>query len=264
MNGRKGFMCCVGLVACVMMQTAGADEPASRIIDLTHSYDADTVFWPTADGFSLHSDFKGTTEGGWYYEANTFCTAEHGGTHLDAPIHFAAGRHHTDEIPLERLIGPAVVIDVSRQAAADRDYQVSIADFENWEARHGRLPDNIIILLRTGFAARWPDRAAYMGTDERGPDAVAKLHFPGLHPDAARWLVTHRSVHSIGLDTPSIDYGQTGNFETHQVLFEANIPAFENVAAMDELPAKGFEVMALPMKIGGGSGGPLRIVARVP
>jgi kynurenine formamidase len=241
---------------------AVADEPlAGRIVDLTHAYDGDTVYWPTADGFELKVDFKGMTDGGWYYEANTFRTAEHGGTHLDAPIHFAAGRHHADEIPLEKLIGPAVVIDVTAQAAEDRDYQVAVADFEAWEKVHGRLPDGVIVLLNTGFGKFWPDRVAYMGTAERGADAVSKLSFPGLHPDAARWLVAERRIHAIGLDTPSIDFGQSAGFEAHRILFEENIPAFENVANLDRLPPKGFQVVALPMKIRGGSGGPLRIVA---
>jgi kynurenine formamidase len=244
--------------------TASERFPGGLIVDLTHAYDAETVYWPTASGFELESDFRGMTDGGWYYEANSFSTAEHGGTHLDAPIHFAAGRHHADEIPLERLIGPAVVIDVTKQAAANRDYQVSVADFEAWEARHGRLPERIIVLLRTGFGRYWPDRVRYMGTAARGPEAVKELHFPGLHPDAARWLAEQREIHAIGLDTPSIDYGQSAGFESHRILFEQNIPAFENVANLERLPATGFEVIALPMKIRGGSGGPLRIVAILP
>jgi kynurenine formamidase len=235
-----------------------------QIIDLTHAYDADTVYWPTASGFELESDFKGMTEGGYYYEANSFRSAEHGGTHLDAPIHFAQGRQHVDEIPLERLIGPAVVVDVTAQAADDHDYQVSVNDFKLWEDAHGELPDGVIVLLRTGFGEFWPDRAAYMGTDARGADAVPLLHFPGLHPDAAHWLVEHRAIHAIGLDTPSIDYGQSTGFESHRILFEQNIPAFENVAQLEQLPETGFQVIALPMKIRGGSGGPLRIVAVVP
>jgi kynurenine formamidase len=236
----------------------------ARIIDLTHSFNAETVYWPTAPGFELDVDFKGMTEAGFYYEANSFRSAEHGGTHLDAPSHFAKGRQHADEIPLERLIGPAVVVDVTSQAAADRDYQVSVEDFESWEADHGKLPDDIIVLIHTGFGRFWPDREAYMGTAERGAGAVAKLHFPGLHPDTARWLVENRSIHAIGLDTPSIDFGQSTGFEAHRILLEQNIPAFENVANLDQLPGKDFEVIALPMKISGGSGGPLRIVARVP
>jgi kynurenine formamidase len=139
-----------------------------------------------------------------------------------------------------------------------------VADFEAWEKAYGQLPEGVIVLLRTGFGRYWPDRKAYMGTDERGADAVARLSFPGLHPDAARWLVAHRDVHAIGLDTPSIDYGRSSGFESHRILFAENIPAFENVAALEQLPATGFHVIALPMKIRGGSGGPLRIVAIVP
>lgn len=236
----------------------------SRIIDLTYAYDATTIYWPTASGFEMVSDFKGTTEGGYYYEANTFRTAEHGGTHLDAPSHFAEGKLHLDQVPLDHLIGPAVLIDVTEQAAANRDYQVSVADFEAWEAVNEQLPDGIIVLLRTGFGKSWPDRKAYLGTDVEGADAVPLLHFPGLHPDAAKWLVEHRAIHAIGLDTASIDYGQSRGFESHRILMAENIPAFENVAQLDQLPATGFQVIALPMKIAGGSGGPLRIIAIIP
>ncbi|MFC1690087.1 cyclase family protein [Pseudomonadota bacterium] len=136
--------------ALLLLTMAQALAGETRIIDLTHSFNAETVYWPTASGFELEVDFKGTTDGGFYYEANTFRSAEHGGTHLDAPIHFAEGRQHADEIPLERLIGPAVVIDVTSQAAADRDYRVSVEDFESWEGDHGKLPDGIIVLIHTG------------------------------------------------------------------------------------------------------------------
>lgn len=238
--------------------------PAGTVVDLSYSYDDSTIFWPTADGFTLVEDFEGLTDAGYYYTANSFCTAEHGGTHLDAPIHFSEGKPSVDEIPLDRLMGEAVLIEVSEPCARDADYQVTVADIEAWEARHGVLPDGAIVLLRTGFGAFWPDRTRYMGTDERGPEAVAKLHFPGLDPAAAEWLVANRSIKSIGLDTPSIDYGQSTLFESHQVLFAEEIPAFENLANLDQLPETGFIVIALPMKIAGGSGGPLRIVAIVP
>jgi kynurenine formamidase len=204
---------------------------------------------------------EGLTEKGYYYAANNFSTAEHGGTHIDAPVHFAAGRHTVEQIPLSRLMGRAVLLDVSAKCEANADYQISVEDFAAWEREHGPLPDGSILLLRTGFGRRWPDRKSYMGTDERGPEAVAKLHFPGLHPDAARWLVGNRQVKAVGLDTPSIDYGQSTLFESHRILFEKNIPAFENLANLERLPARDFFVVALPMKIAGGSGGPLRAVA---
>ena len=198
---------------------------------------------------------------GDFYAANQFCTAEHGGTHLDAPIHFSEGGHSAEEIPVEQLIGLGVVVDVSAKCASDRDYRVQVADFHAWEGEHGRLPEGAIVLLRTGWGERWSDPEAYLGTALTGPEAVPELHFPGLHPDAARWLVTERKIKAIGLDTPSIDYGQSELFESHVTLFEKNVPAFENVANLDRLPPKSFVVAALPMKIRGGTGGPLRIVA---
>ncbi|MDQ3755401.1 MAG: cyclase family protein [Acidobacteriota bacterium] len=235
--------------------------PAGTIVDLSHPYDAETVYWPTAEGFKLEKDFAGVTDQGYYYAANSFSTAEHGGTHIDAPIHFANGRHTVDQIPLTQLLGAGVTIDVTQQCAGNRDYQISVADFEKWEAAHGQIPPDAIVLLRTGFGQFWPDREKYMGTNERGPAAVAQLHFPGLHPEAARWLVANRRIKAIGLDTPSIDYGQSTLFESHRILFDKNIPAFENLAHLDQLPPTDFHIIALPMKIKGGSGGPLRAVA---
>ncbi|HEX6728913.1 MAG TPA: cyclase family protein [Pyrinomonadaceae bacterium] len=232
-----------------------------RIVDLSYPFDSSTVYWPTAETFKLETDFEGQTEKGYYYSAYRYSAAEHGGTHLDAPVHFAKGRNSVDQIPLEQLIGSGLVIDVSRQCAANRDYQVNISDIQGWEKVNGRIPAGSIVLLRTGFGKFYPDPKRYLGTDERGADAVPKLHFPGLDPEAARWLTQNRSIKAIGLDTPSIDYGQSTLFESHRILFDKNIPAFENVANLDQLPIRGFTVIALPMKIKGGSGGPLRIVA---
>ena len=248
------------LVVPVMAQKSGA-FPSGRLVDLTYAFDANSVYWPTAEQFKLETDFEGMTDKGYFYSAYRYSAAEHGGTHLDSPVHFAKGHYTVDELPLQQLIGAAIVIDVSAQAATNPDYLVSVGDFENWEKRNGRIPAGTIVLLRTGFGKFYPDRKKYLGTDERGAEAVAKLHFPGLDPATARWITTNRSIKAIGLDTASIDYGQSTLFESHRTLFEKNIPAFENVANLDQLPAKGFTVIALPMKIKGGSGGPLRIIA---
>ncbi len=234
----------------------------ANLVDLSHPYAADTIYWPTdTQGFVLEELAAGVTGAGFYYAANRFSTAEHGGTHIDAPIHFAEGKPTVDAIPLERLVGPGVVVDVSGPAGADRDYQVAAGDFEAWEASHGKLPEGAIVLLKTGYGRHWGDRAQYLGTELTGPEAVPELHFPGLDPAAAKWLVTEREIAAIGLDTPSIDFGQSTLFESHVTLFKAEIPAFENVANLDRLPDEGFLVVALPMKIAGGSGGPLRIIA---
>jgi kynurenine formamidase len=250
------------IVVPVMAQKPNA-FPTGRILDLTHPFDATTVFWPTAQPFKLETDFEGMTDKGYFYSAYRYSAAEHGGTHLDSPIHFAKGQYTVDQIPLEQLMGTAVLVDVTAQCATNPDYLVSVADFQNWERRNGRIAPGSIVLLRTGYGKFYPDRKKYLGTDERGADAVPKLHFPGLDPEAARWLTQHRSIKAIGLDTASIDRGQSTLFESHRILFEKNIPAFENVANLDQLPLKGFSVIALPMKIKGGSGGPLRIVALI-
>ena len=232
-------------------------------VDLTHAFSSNSIFWPTDTiGFKLDQLSYGTTDGGWFYSSYRYSAAEHGGTHLDAPIHFAEGRQTSDAIPLDKLVGPAVVIDVSEHATAD--YLVSVEDFTRWETEHGAIPDGAIVLIRTGWGARYNDRAAYLGTELTGAEAVAQLHFPGLSEEAAQWLVSNRNVDAVGIDTPSIDYGQSTDFRAHVVLYEQNIPGFENVANLETLPATGSYVVALPMKIKDGSGGPLRIVAYVP
>lgn len=232
-------------------------------VDLSHDFSADTVYWPTAEPFKLSTVAAGQTDAGYYYSAYQFSAAEHGGTHIDAPVHFAESRDTVDRIPLDRLMGPAIKVDVSAKAKADRDYLVSVADFDAWEMQNGKIPDDSIVLLQTGWSEHWNDRIKYLGTDRRGPEAVADLHFPGLAPDAARWLTENRKIKAIGLDTASIDYGQSAVFESHRILMAQNIPAFENLDNLDRLPAKVAMVIAMPMKIRGGSGGPLRIIALV-
>lgn len=230
-------------------------------VDLSYPFDSTTIYWPTAQPFRLEVVSAQRTAAGFYYAANNIAAAEHGGTHLDAPVHFSEGKHSTDQIPLDQLIGASVVVDVTSQVAAGgADYQITSQLLE--AAGLDSLPGKIV-LFRTGWGTRWPDRARYLGTTATGSAAVPELHFPGIHPNAARWL-RDRGVKAVGIDTPSIDFGQSQTFESHQLLFAANIPAFENVAHLDRLPTTGAYVVALPMKIGGGSGGPLRIVAWIP
>jgi kynurenine formamidase len=234
----------------------------SKLVDLSHVYSDETIYWVTAKEFKLDTVFKGQTDKGFYYTANNFSTAEHGGTHIDAPIHFAEKGQSVDEIPLEKLIGPAIKIDVSSKSLKNPDYQIGIQDFMDWEtSAQMEIPNGSIVLLETGFSKYYPDKLKYLGTVNRGEKAVQELHFPGLTPEAAGWLVEHRNINAIGIDTPSIDYGQSQYFESHVILLSQNIPAFENLTNLDQLPAIGFEIIALPMKIQGGSGAPLRIVA---
>jgi kynurenine formamidase len=234
-------------------------------VDLTHPFDDRTIYWPTDErGFRFEAGTNGVTPKGYYYAANRFATAEHGGTHLDAPRHFAAAAATAADIPPERLVGEAAVIDVTRQCAADPAYEVTLDDLRGWENRERRQLVDMIVLLRTGWSARWGDRAGYLGTAATGADAVAELKFPGLAADAARWLVEHRRIRAVGIDTASIDHGPATLFPAHVLLCGAGVPIFENVTALELLPPSGAFVAALPMKIAGGSGGPLRVVARLP
>lgn len=264
MKGSLVFTSILLVLSAGYVKLTPAQWEYGRTIDLTYDFDEQTIYWPTAEGFRLDKVADGVTEKGYYYSANNFHAAEHGGTHIDAPIHFFAKGNSVDQIPAEQLIGQVVVIDVSDTAARNADYQVGVRDLTRWEARNGPIPRKAIVFIRTGWGKFWPDRRTYLGTADRGEQAVPKLHFPGLHPEAADWLIDHRAVKSVGIDTASIDYGQSTGFETHRALFARNVPAFENVAHMDELPLKGARVVALPMKIRHGSGGPLRIVALLP
>ena len=258
----------IALSILILASACAAPEPAAfprgELVDLSHTYDAQTIYWPTAEGFQLRKDAEGITPAGYYYAANSLFTSEHGGTHIDAPIHFAKGHQTVDKIPLERLMRPAVVIDVTAQSDRNADYQVTQDDFARFEKEHGAIPPDTIVLIRTGFSRRWPDAVRYLGTATRGEEGAKLLHFPGLHPDAAKWMVANRRISAIGIDTASIDYGQSTLFESHRTLYERDVPAFENLTALERLPVTGAFVIALPMKIGGGSGAPLRAVAVFP
>ena len=255
-----------GALAVVFLSLSVSANPFAgyRAVDLTHAFDENTIYWPTEKGFQHDKQFEGLTEGGWYYTAYSVRTAEHGGTHLDAPIHFAADTWTADEVPLSSLILPAVVIDVTDEASGNRDYLLTEEGLKRWEAEYGQIPNGSAVLMHTGFAEFWPNHEQYMGTSKRGPEAVAELHFPGFSESAARFLANERGVAAVGLDTPSIDYGQSKDFIAHQILYSQNIIGFENIASMEELPATGAWVVALPMKIRDGSGGPLRIIALIP
>ena len=242
---------------------APLDLKTARLVDLTHPFDAQTLYWPTSpSAFELTTLASGITPGGFFYSSYKLCSPEHGGTHLDAPVHFSKTGRSTADLPLQQLMAPAVVIDVTRQAAADAAYRVTRADVEAFEAAHGRIAPDTIVLVRTGWSRFWPDRKQYLGDDT--PGDASKLRFPGYGEDAARFLVEQRQVAMLGIDTASIDYGPSTDFLAHRVGAAANVANLENLTALDQLPPTGTTVIALPIKIAGGSGGPVRVVALVP
>jgi kynurenine formamidase len=258
------FLLAMSTLLLVMACSPGADtaRPATetQIVDLTHDFDENTVYWPTdTRGFQLEQVASGHTEGGFFYSANAFCTAEHGGTHIDAPIHFFEDGLAVNEVPLTNLVGPAVVIDVSHEAAGNPDYRLTLAAVEAHESRHGAIPQGATVLLRTGWSTRWPDVRAYLGDDT--PGDASKLSFPSYGEEAAKFLIDERGVPVLGVDTASIDYGRSTDFPVHRIAAAKQVVGLENLTNLETLPSAGFTVIALPMKIAGGSGGPVRVIA---
>lgn len=252
------------LISCSYKAEDQKAQPFTNVkwIDLTYPFDSTTLYWPNnPNGFKHSVDFKGVVPMGYFYSSYSLSMPEHGGTHLDAPVHFAEGKESTEAVPLGNLTGDAVVIDVSINAFQNPDYRIGSVEIQNWENEHATSIDNKIVLFRTGYGRFYPDREKYFGTSVRGADAIPQLHFPGIASEAADWIVKNRNVKAVGLDTPSLDYGQSQDFLTHRILMENNIPGFENVANLDSLPATGVYVVALPMKVAQGSGAPLRIIA---
>ena len=238
------------------------DVSEYHLVDLSHPYNSDTLYWPTSPSrFERRQLAFGETDGGYFYSSFSICTPEHGGTHLDAPQHFAADGLPTDAIPLENLIAPAIVIDVSKKAAADRNYRLSARDVHLFEDRHGRIKPGDIVLLRSGWSQYWPDAKSYLGDDT--PGDASNLQFPSYGEDGARLLVEERKVAILGVDTASIDFGKSQDFVVHRVAAARNVSGLENLTNLHRLPATGSLVVALPMKIEGGSGGPVRVVALV-
>lgn len=268
---RRKVAAVVGLVA--LTACRAAEQPSTQpqslsldsyqLVDLTHAFGEDTVYWPTATTkFQLEQLAYGPTDAGYFYSANSLCTPEHGGTHLDAPIHFAEGQQTTAEIPLERLVRPAVIIDISPKSQADHDYQLSREDVVEFEREHGRIERGTVVLLRTGWSRYWPDVQAYLG--DATPGDASNLRFPSYGEDAARLLVEERQSAALGVDTASIDIGRSQDFRVHRVAAARGVPGLENLTNLDQLPPRGAIVAALPMKIARGSGGPLRAIALVP
>lgn len=233
---------------------------AATVIDLSHPFNRQTIYWPTSTGFEIEKRGWKMTDKGYFYAANIIKMPEHGGTHMDAPIHFARDGWTVEKIPLEHFFGDAAVIDVSRKVAGQADTLITKQDILVWEETHGVLSQNDIVLFYTGWEKFWGDKKKYLGSDKFGD--TANLHFPGLAADAAEYLKS-KKIKGVGLDTPSLDYGLSTDFMAHRILLGANIYGLENLANIQKLPSRGARLIVAPMKIEQGTGGPVRVFAEV-
>jgi len=232
---------------------------------MTYAYDEHTIYWPNAKPFNLTPESRGITERGYWYAANFYAASEHGGTHADAPLHFAENGRTIDQVPLEEWIGPAVKIDTREQCARDRDYLMSSDDIKNWERKYGRIPAGAWVIMYTGIGTQYyPDPVRVMGTDKKGPSALPELSFPAFSRESAEFLIKERNITGIAIDTPSIDYGRSQDFPVHRVICGAGKLGLENIASLDKLPEKGAMLYVIPMLIKGGTGAPARVFAILP
>ena len=230
-----------------------------KIVDLTHALGPQAPYWSEGNSPSpFHAKVTETYQRDGYF-GREIELPEHFGTHMDAPRHFDPAGKSVDQLPVKNFLAMAVVVDVSASVRSNPDYRVTVADLENWVKAHGAMPPGCLVLLRTGWGSRWPSEKQFMNQDAKGV-----MHFPGYSLEAARYLLERVHPVGLGIDTPSIDYGPSKDFEVHRLTMSAGLYHLENVANLEELPPNGACVIALPMKLEGGSGSPARVLALVP
>lgn len=234
----------------------GVTDGRTKLIDMTYALNSHLPAWP-GDPRTFEATVNATPEKDGYFTRSVWML-EHYATHMDAPAHFPPGKETIDQIPFQHFFGPAVVIDVREEAAKNPDYRLAVTRVEKWEAQHGRIQPGSIIILRTGWSSRWPDEARY-----RNMDAKGVMHFPGYSVASAKLLIERGAV-GLGIDTLSIDYGASKDFEVHRLDLPASLFNLENLANADQLPESGAFLIAAPIKLEGGSGGAVRVFALLP
>lgn len=235
----------------------GIASGKTRVVDLAHALNPQNPYWPGPGYGPFKYEIFATLEKDGVLSGR-FALAEHTGTHLDAPNHFATGQISVDKLSAQQLFVPAVVIDVKSKSAENADYLLSPTDITAWEQAHIRIPQNAVVMLYTGWDERWTDFDKYKNADKAGT-----LHFPGYSAEAAKLLVEDRNVAGLGIDTLSVDYGMSKDYVVHHISHGKGKYHLENVANLGSLPATGASVIVAPIKIENGTGGPARIFALV-
>lgn len=226
-----------------------------KIIDLAWTLDEKNPYWPAKDYEPFQLKTLATIEKNGVL-SKAFFTPEHLGTHLDAPNHFEKNQKPVDEIAPGDFFAPGVVIDVSGRVENDPDYRLAPDEVLAWEQEHGRISDQAVVFLHTGWGRHWENYPRY-----KNQDAMGRMHFPGFSAESARLLINERNARGLGIDTLSMDYGLSKDFIVHHVVNGAGRYGLENVARLEQLPARGFYVFVAPVKVKTGSGGPTRIFA---
>jgi kynurenine formamidase len=238
---------------------AGIREGKVKVVDLTRPVDEHSPYWPEeTPGTPFHTSTAATYRHDGYFARNVVIP-EHCGTHMDAPLHVDPRGESIAQVPVEKFLSPAVMIDVSAAVESNADYRVTALDIQKWIKLHGPIPQGALVLIRTGWDQRWPSQTKYMNAYSKGV-----LHFPRLSAGAARYLLEHAHPVGIGIDTASIDYGRSTDFAVHHLTLSAGIYGLESVANLDQVPPKRSSVITLPLKLCGGSGSPARVLALIP
>lgn len=257
---RRGFFrgaAAAGFAATAVVPTETQAAPRSfkQVVDLTHTMTPEFPSFFGVAGIELDKKFDIKKDG---FNLNWWRIIEHGGTHIDAPIHFSENGASLDKIAADALVLPLAVIDVAAAAARNPDYQVSRQDLIAWEKRHGRLPARGCVAMHSGWARRANDAAKYTGKDSAGV-----FHFPGIAPEAAEWMMKERNVAALAVDTLSLDHGPSKDFKTHYLWLPSGRYGLENVANLDRVPPRGATLIAGAAKVQGATGGPARVMALV-
>lgn len=250
---RSGFVRITTLLLAGTMvaRAAGQAPPAPKVIDLGHPLSATDPTWSGKPVFTHTVSREGDIVTG------SFSTDEHFGTHVDAPVHFVPNGWTIDQIPVTRLVRPGVMLDLRAKCARDDDYRVTRADIVVFERRNGVIQPGTIVLVATGWDARWSNPARYRNEHD------GAMHFPGFSADAATLLAESRDVAALGIDTPSVDYGLSTAYEVHHITLPRQIYNVENAAHLTDLPPTGFTVVVAPINVKGASGAPARVFAVV-
>ncbi|XP_055354209.1 isatin hydrolase-like [Paramacrobiotus metropolitanus] len=246
------------------------DFSSDRILDLSYTYDKNTVYWPHGKGYDTFNltmiAYNEADPDKIFYRAGYYSTGEHGGTHIDTPAHLLRNGTDAENLEIQQLIGPAVVISIAEHIQAGHlDYALSPSDVSQWESQHGRIPDGAFVFLFADWGQRWPDRQRVFNVDDLSD--YSHMRFPGFHPDAIQWLITQRDIRGVASDGPSVESSvdiASERMGTHILLAKHNRIGVENVANLHKVPATGATVILMPMKISNATGAPLRLFAVLP